>query len=292
MKENFKILVMGGDNRYVEVIKKLASSNISVFLTGFNQLSFEDSHVNHCEIEEIDFSKMDAILLPVAGTDLEGNIEAVYTDKTVKLSEEMLKKTPQHCVIYTGIANDYLQNIANTTNRKLVRLFTRDDIAIYNSIPTSEATLQLAIEETDVTIHGSNVIILGFGRVGLTIARNFASLGANVTVSARKPEHFARISEMGLKSIPTDNLNKIISQMDICINTIPYQIIDSEVIDKMKSSSLIIDLASKPGGTDFEYASQQGIKAIHALGLPGKTAPKTAGEIIGTVLLEILENNE
>ncbi|RKQ37263.1 dipicolinate synthase subunit DpsA [Oceanobacillus halophilus] len=288
MTKNLKVLVMGGDNRYLEVINKLASNDVRVFLTGFDQLSFSTPYVSHRELMDIDFSMLDAILLPVSGTDSNGVIETTYSDKTIKLTEYLLNKTPKHCVIYTGIVNDFLVNIAASTNRKLVRLFSRNDIAIYNSIPTAEATLKLAIEETDFTIHGSNVLILGFGRIGMTIARLFSAIGANVTVTARKTEHFARISEMGLKSISTEKMDRIISSMDICINTIPKMIIDSSVINNMSTSTLILDLASKPGGTDFEYACKKGIKAIHALGLPGKTAPRTAGEIIGSVLLELL----
>ena len=52
-------------------------------------------------------------------------------------------------------------NIIEKTNRKSVLLFNRDDVAIYNSIPTVEGTIMMAIQHTDFTIHGSNVIVLG-----------------------------------------------------------------------------------------------------------------------------------
>lgn len=284
------VLILGGDNRYLQIIKKLTSKKINVYLSGFDQIEFENSLIHNEKLSEIDFSKMDAILLPVSGTDPDGQIETSYSEIPIKITDFDLQKTPEHCVLYTGISNHYLEHIAKTANRKIVPLFKRNDIAIYNSIPTAEATLKIAIEETDVTIHGSNVLVLGFGRVGVTVARTFQSLGANVTVSARKPEHFARIAEMGLKSIETNRIDKIISTIDISINTIPYLVLDSKIIEQMNPLSLIIDLASKPGGTDFNFAQKKGIKAIHALGLPGKTAPKTAGDIIGGVLLDLLQN--
>lgn len=285
---NLNILILGGDNRYLQVVQSLTSNKIHVFLSGFDQLDFADPMVHHMKPSNIDYSKMDAILLPVSGTDLDGNIETSYSTKSLKITEAELNITPEHCTIYTGISNDYLNQIAQKTNRKIVPLFARNDIAIYNSIPTAEATLKIAIEETEVTIHGSKILVLGFGRVGITVARSFHHLGANVTVAARRPEHFARMHEMGLKAIETQHIGEIIPEMNIIINTIPQIILDSEKIDQMSSEVLIIDLASKPGGTDFDYASKKGIKAIHALGLPGKTAPKTAGEIIGKVLLELI----
>lgn len=56
----------------------------------------------------------------------------------------------------------------------------------------------------------------------------------------------------------------------------------------MKRDTLIIDLASRPGGTDFDYAKEHGVNAIHALGLPGKVAPKTAGQVMADVLVQLM----
>jgi dipicolinate synthase subunit A len=52
----------------------------------------------------------------------------------------------------------------------------------------------------------------------------------------------------------------------------------------MPVHTLIIDLASKPGGTDFRYAEKRGIKALLAPSLPGIVAPKTAGQILANAL--------
>jgi dipicolinate synthase subunit A len=56
----------------------------------------------------------------------------------------------------------------------------------------------------------------------------------------------------------------------------------------MPQHALIIDLASKPGGTDFRYAEKRGIKALLAPGLPGIVAPKTAGQIIAKTLSRLV----
>ncbi|WP_373316050.1 NAD(P)-dependent oxidoreductase [Siminovitchia terrae] len=137
---------------------------------------------------------------------------------------------------------------------------------------------------------GSQVMVLGFGRTGVTLARLFSAVGTKVSVAARKDSDFARISEMGLHPIHLDHLADYISGMDICINTVPHMILDAAILSKMVNSSLIIDIASKPGGTDFAFAREKGLKAIHALGLPGKTAPKTAGEIVSGVLYKLLSS--
>ncbi len=78
----------------------------------------------------------------------------------------------------------YLDKIAKKADRELVQLFKRDDVAIYNSIPTVEGTIMMAIQNTDITIHQSSVAVLGLGRVGMSVARTFSLLGAKVKVGA------------------------------------------------------------------------------------------------------------
>ncbi len=50
-----------------------------------------------------------------------------------------------------------------------------------------------------------------------------------------------------------------------------------------------VNLSPLPSGVDFGAAEARGIRAIHALALPGKTAPETAGEIVAQSVREMLE---
>ena len=133
-----------------------------------------------------------------ARTNLDGKVETIFSNEKVILTEEMIQSTPPHCTIYSGISQPYLNGITKEAKRKQILLFERDDVAIYNSIPTVEGTIMMAIQHTDFTIHGSNIAVLGLGRVGMSVARAFHALGAKVKVGARKSEHIARITEMGL----------------------------------------------------------------------------------------------
>lgn len=286
-----KIAVIGGDARQIEVIHKLKELGAKVILIGFDQLEHSFAGAVKEKIAEVHFHELDAIILPVAGTDHNGGIDSLFTNEQIFLTEEMLQQTPPHCTIYSGISNEYLDRITKNSRRKLELLFERNDVAIYNSIPTVEGTIMLAIQHTDFTIHGSKTVVLGFGRVGKTVARTFAAIGAKVKVGARKKEHLARIEEMNLTPFPLTELDEAVNDADICINTIPSLILTANVLSKMPSRTLIIDLASSPGGTDFRYAEKRGIKAILAPSLPGIVAPKTAGRILANVLTQLLEEN-
>ncbi len=288
MLTGMRIAVIGGDARQIEVIRKLIEQNAKLSLVGFEQLDHAFSGVVKEKVNELDFSEMDAIILPVSGTNLDGKVETIFSNESVILTKDILTKTPSHCVIYSGISNPYLNSITNMADRKLVQLFERDDVAIYNSIPTVEGTIMMAIQHTDFTIHGSQVMVLGLGRTGMSVARTFQALGAKVKVGARKSEHIARITEMGMKPFYLEQLEEEIKDVDICINTIPVKIVTAKIIAGMPPQTLIIDLASKPGGTDFKYAEKRGIKALLAPGLPGIVAPKTAGRILSNVLSQLL----
>ncbi len=291
MLTGLQIAVIGGDARQLEVVRKLTELDARLWLVGFEQLEHSFTGAVKEKLEDVDFSEIDTVILPVAGTNLEGKVDTIFSNEEVTITEEVVSKTPPHCTFYSGISNGYLTGIMKNTNRRLVQLFERDDVAIYNSIPTVEGTIMMAIQHTDFTIHGSNVAVLGLGRVGMTTARSFQALGAKVRVGVRKTEDIARITEMAMTPFHINDLTKMMRDVDICINTIPYPIITASVLANMPVHTLVIDLASKPGGTDFRYAEKRGIKALLAPSLPGIVAPKTAGKILGNALSELINED-
>lgn len=288
MLTGLNVAVFGGDARQLEVIRKLTELDAKLYLIGFDQLDHGFTGANKVKIDEVQFQELDAIILPIPGTDLNGMIYTVFSNEEIKLTEDLLKNTPSHCVVYSGISNSYLDNMVQSSNRKLVQLFERDDVAIYNSIPTVEGTIMMVIQHTDITIHGSTIAVLGLGRVGMSVARALSALGAKVKVGARDLAHLARITEMGLMPFSLENIQDEVKDIDVCINTIPHMIITEKVLSNMPAHTLIVDLASKPGGTDFRFAEKRGIKALLAPSLPGIVAPKTAGQIIANVLTQLL----
>lgn len=288
MLTNKHIVILGGDARQIEVINKLNDLDARLSLVGFDQLDRHFNGASKVNMEEIVPAGVDSIILPVNGTNKEGMVDAIFSNRNVKLTKEWLQETPEHCVIYSGISTAYLDKVSKEAGREVVKLFERDDVAIYNSIPTVEGTIMMVIQHTDITIHSANVVILGLGRTGMSLARAFSALGAYVKVGARRPEHLARIKEMGLVPFYIKDLAENVHDTDVCVNTIPAKVLTSQVLSHMPVNAFIIDVASLPGGTDFRYAEKRGIKAIITPGLPGLVAPKTAGRIIANVIAEIL----
>ena len=146
----------------------------------------------------------------------------------------------------------------------------------------------MAMEATTITIHGSESMVLGLGRCGWTLARMLQGIGAHVTGVARKPSDLARAVEMGLDAVHFSDLEDKIGRAEIIFNTVPHLILDAEMLEKVARDAVIVDLASIPGGTDFEYAQMLGIKALLAPGLPGIVAPKTASRILAQIYPQLI----
>jgi len=281
-----KILVFGGDKRTIHMVHELAVAGFQIVVVGFDHIQFHHAHIKKEPLQKSIFITVTAVILPVGGTDEYGKVVAPYSKDDLYFTKEYAKQLSSSTVVYTGIANAYIKELLAEYHISFVSIFQRDDIAILNSIPTAEGTLQKAIEMTDKTIHQSRTFVIGFGRIGKTLARLFKAVGAEVTVVAKKGKQQARIIEMGCSFVALEELQHSIQHADICINTVPALIITPEIIDEMHESIRIIDVASSPGGMDYLYAKQSGLTYEHLLGIPGKTAPVTAGHILATVLTQ------
>jgi dipicolinate synthase subunit A len=115
-------------------------------------------------------------------------------------------------------------------------------------------------------------------------------LGANVTVAARKERDLASVFAAGLEPLPLDQLARRIGEAELVFNTVPAMVLPRSIIERMNPECVILDVASAPGGTDFQAASERGIRGLLAPSLPGKVAPKTAGRIVARVIVRHLEN--
>jgi dipicolinate synthase subunit A len=286
-----QIAIIGGDARHLEIIHHFAELDASIRLFGYENLQISTSGTMKSKLVPIALKDIDVVVLPVVGTDDVGEIQTFFSSEKLFLHESHFNVLPKHVRIFTGMAKPFLKNTCEKFNLRLIEWFDRDDVAIYNSIPTAEGAVMMAIQNTDFTIHGSISMVLGLGRTGLTLARTLQGLGSQVKVGVRRAEQYARAWEMGFKPFYIKDLADHVFDLDLLFNTIPTMIVTAHVIANIPQKALIIDLASQPGGTDFRFAEKRGIKALLAPGLPGIVAPKTAGRIIAHTLSGLLQDD-
>lgn len=286
MLTGIRIVFLGGDARQLEVIRKCVELDAAVSAAGFDKWEAPSPGVSLEPLTVKLLGHADILVLPTVGCDDSGNVNALLSTDRLELKEEHFAALPPSCKVYTGIAKSYLRQKCAKYSLQLIELLNRDDVAIYNSIPTAEGALVMAIQNTDFTIHGSTSMVLGLGRTGFTMARSLQGLGARVKVGVRRQEHYARAKEMGWEPFMTSEILLQVPQTDLIFNTIPNMIITAQVLSRIAPHCVIIDLASAPGGCDFRYAEKRGIKAMLAPGLPGIIAPKSAGIIMANALVQ------
>jgi len=145
------------------------------------------------------------------------------------------------------------------------------------------------MENSPKTIHNSKCLVLGFGRIGKILAKMLHGIGAEVYCEARKQQDIAWIQVYGYEAIHLNEVNNYLGNFDFIFNTIPYLILDKSNLKLVKKECILIDLASKPGGIDFEEAKNLHLTTNWALALPGKVAPQTAASYIHEIVKNILK---
>ena len=282
----YQVTVIGGDARQIEVARALSGFYRKVGVFGHPAPDLPDSVELVSDLPRaIADSKI--IILPISGMNDGGLVRSYQVDEFIDFGRYFQLLTAKTLLVTGRLPLKWLQ-IAAEMRVDVLQYAEDDEIAVLNSIPTAEGAVQIAMEELPITIHGSTVVVIGFGRVGTTTARVFKSLGARVIVSARRRALLARAIELSLDTVYQRDLVTVLPSADIIINTVPVQVLGEEELAKVRPEALIIDLASPPGGTDFEEAKRLKLKAILAPGLPGKVAPKTAGIILASAIPKLI----
>ena len=112
---------------------------------------------------------------------------------------------------------------------------------ILNAIPTAEGAIQIAMEEMPITLHNSECLVLGFGRLGKILSKMLSGIGAKVTVGARKYSDLAFANSFCYKTTNLNKLGEIIGNFDVIFNTIPSIILSGGVLAKIDKECLVID---------------------------------------------------
>ncbi len=259
-----KICIVGGDSRLKTVKHHLENQNFFVNTVGL--------YPN----DKGDIQLSDIIVLPVPTTRDNETVFAPLTNRVIPLSE-IYEKSNNQLILCCNY---------NFESRHCIDYNTLDSYALLNAVPTAEGAIKIAIENTDFTIWKSKILVIGYGRVGKILADRLKNLGANVTVSARKPKDFASLDALGFNYINTESISDLYLGYDIIFNTVDAPVLPDKVLKNLPCS-LLLDLSSK-GGFNLQYAKSLGINAQIAPALPAKVAPKTAGEILAKTITELI----
>lgn len=271
---SYNFLIIGGDKRLTYLSKKLLEDGNKVKTYANETEGIEEIKTKE-ELKE-DKSEIIVSSIPLSKDGI--NVNTPLSEKNITLEEiKQISKNKKFIAgnIDTIEGDDILKDEAFT---------------ILNTIPTAEGALQIAMEETNCTLHEQKVMVLGFGRVGKTLCNKLKNMNLEVYCVARKETDLAWIKAYGYNPIKLIDIKEYICKMNIIFNTIPIKILDKDLLVLLNKNTIIIDLASFPGGVDYDIAKKLQIKSILALGLPGKVAPESTANYIKEYIYKILKS--
>ena len=149
-----------------------------------------------------------------------------------------------------------------------------------NALATCEGAIYKALENSKKTLSNSNILVLGFGRIGKILSNMLKAFNSNIYVEARKQSNLALIEAFGYRAVDLNYLSDYLNKFDFIFNTVPSKILDSEKLNKLNKDVTIIDLASLPGGVDYEKARELLLNVDLCLSLPSKVTPISAAKYI------------
>lgn len=284
-----KFGIIGGDLRIVKLAEMLAKENNTIYVYGLEKSEEikNNPKIIRCDTIKEAVQEVEIVIGPIPFSSNGSTINTPFSEKEIAI-RELLNVINTKVLIAGGITPE-VYNMANDEYIEIIDIMKREELAVLNTIATAEGTIQIAIENTNKILHGSEVLILGFGRIGKVLARKLAGISAKVTCAARKDEDLAWIEAYGHKATNINTIGENLRKYDLIINTVPHMILNSDRLEKVNKECLLIDLASNPGGIDKKSAKDKKIKFVWALSLPGKVAPTTSAEFIKDTINNIIK---
>ena len=169
-----------------------------------------------------------------------------------------------------------------------------EEIAAKNAVATAEGAVCEAIAHSPVNLEGSSCLLAGYGRCGRVLAKKLKALGAEIIILESDPARQNLAKKEGFFCIQSHALSRFLEENPVLFffNTAPCPIFGEKILEKTHPDITIIDIASAPGGTDFDYCHKTGKTALLCPGLPGKYAPKTSAQILCSAVLAYLSSLE
>ncbi len=254
-----KAAVIGGDKRMLFAAKEFLSEGFDVSIAGFDRL------LSLCDIRVTDIDTAcawaDIVILPVRP--VQGDLlNAPFCDDPYPISQLMDKLGDKP--VFTGcgvVIRRYAAGDVFDYSRQA-------DFVYRNAWLTAEGAVGILINDYEGSVSGTGILVTGYGRIGKLLSNILRDLGADVTVAARKDSDRALAVQNRLTAVRFDEIDY--ERYPVIFNTVPALIAD---------------------GIDFGRAKQRGLTCIHALSLPGKTAPLAAGRIIKDTIMDIIRSH-
>jgi dipicolinate synthase subunit A len=287
---SLRIAVVAGDERDPEIARLAAGTGASVLAYG---VPWPENGVPGVKLAHSPRSAVQGanyILLPIPlGIGL--RLYAPHIDEPILADEAFFSGAAPGAHVFCGRATPELQSAAAAAGVRMHEYDADRELMLLRGPAIVEGALQQAIEATDITINDAEVAVVGFGNIGQLLARMLRVLGARVHVAARNPIQRAGAYADGLLPLTLEELPEVAPSLDMVFSTVPAQVVDRAVLERLPTGALVLDIAPPPDHADLDAAAELGHRAVWARGL-GRRAPVTVGRSQWTGLRRFIREIE
>lgn len=275
--------VVGGDQRQIYLARSIARDGYPVYISCLEQGEGIEE-LPSLELERLP-EACGTVILPLPVTRDGKYLNTALSQRKVPLDDGfaslflgkqvyggMMEKLYRSSQVWDGIcARDY---------------YDREELTMGNAFLTAEGALGVAIGEYSGALNGSHCLVTGFGRIGKVLCLALKGLGAQVDCCARKAGDLTAIRAIGCRPL---QYREVRDAYDVVFNTVPAQVLGAQQLSRQRPDTLIIELASQPGGVDLEAAKRLGLRVKDEPSIPGRMSPKTSGELVKEAVYNMME---
>lgn len=251
-----KILIIGGDKRYLILKEKLQEKYDITSI-------FKEEDLN-----KIDIKDYNIIILPISG--VKNNYIVDSLDEKITLNKEIFKNINKNTIIYTGIINDNLKELVN--NNKIVSFLTDKEVQEKNNYLTT-----LGILEEIKLNNPKKICILGYGNIGKLLFNYLSKENKDITIGVIEEEDYKFLGKKAFYTTDENAMKSVFKDTNYIVNTVPNNIIERKHL--IDCNAPILDIASYPYGMSDNIKDEyKGYKRY--LGIPAKRYKEEAGKIL------------
>lgn len=203
-----------------------------------------------------------------------------------KFDAEFCNNLPNEITIFSGKINKETANIFASKNIRHINFLDDEIFAIQNSHLTAEGILGLLIYEQEKSIFDINILILGGGRVGKTLAKLLEKLGIKFAIAGNSQNTYENCFYFSNKNFLGDEYKSHLGEFDVIVNSVPSSILSTCDLQNIKKDCLFLEISSIQTleNEDYEF------KYVLCPALPQKFSAESAGNILFECFLRLNKN--
>lgn len=284
-----KFAVLGGDERSARLCRLLYEDGHKVSSYALERAALPAEIPKACCLQSCVYGA-DCVVLPVP-SERGGVLNAPLSAEQLDM-EALISALWQGQLLFGGKLSERSVLAAIHGGLGVYDLMQRRGYCVGNAALTAEGALERMMAESPRALWRSRALVTGWGRIAKILSLRLRSLGAAVTVAARKEGDRAMAAALGMDSIDIAESELLLGEFDFIVNTVPARIFSDSMLCCIREDALLLELASAPGGFDMKLAENIGLHACAAPGLPGKCAPQTAAELMRNAVYDIIREQE